>query len=283
MTPSPKSARCTRIRWVRPVASATSRRTASVPNASSTRYRVSARLPDSRPAMRLRSAGRRLIGDRSSRSGVAARPRRSPRRRARVDHAELRGEADMSPVVLGDDQKPAHVLVEPAHHAGPQHTADPRQAARAIGQQRIHRVPRARPGGGCTTRPAGLSSTNMLVLEHHVERARLGLGQRRSRDGQVHRIALLRFDPARSLGYHRVVPPDLTCLDQVLETRARQLRQAARQELVEALTGIVRAGGRGQDAAHDRRLTWTTSRASSRCSRSPAASPWSRARFCSRC
>ena len=101
----------------------------------------------------------------------------------------------------------------------------------------------------------------VLVLEHDVERARLRLRQRRPRLGQAHRVALTRFDPARSLGYHRIVAPDLACLDQVLEARARQLRPAARQKLVEALAGIVGAGGRGQGAAHARRLAWTTFRA----------------------
>jgi hypothetical protein len=134
-----------------------------------------------------------------------------------------------------------------------------------MGQQRVHQGAARVARGGVDYHARRLvQHQEMLVLEHDIERARLGLRQRRSRDGQVHRIALPGFDPARALGYHRVVPPDLAGFDQILKTRSRQLRQTARQELIEALAGIVRAGRRGQDAAHHWRLPWTTSRASSR-------------------
>ena len=47
---------------------------------------------------------------------------------------ELRREPLMRPVVLGDDEKPGRVLVEPVHDAGPLHAADARTGSRRNGR-----------------------------------------------------------------------------------------------------------------------------------------------------
>jgi hypothetical protein len=51
---------------------------------------------------------------------------------------ELRGEPPMRRVVLGDDQEPRRVLVEPVDDARPLDPADARQAVPAMRQKGIH-------------------------------------------------------------------------------------------------------------------------------------------------
>ncbi len=147
-------------------------------------------------------------------------------------HAELRREPDVRAIVLGHDQQAAHVLVQTMDDARAQHAADAGQAVGTVGEQGVDqgtaRVARRRMHHeACRF----VEHEQVLVLEHDVERTRLRLRQRRPRLGHAHRVALTRFDPARSLGYHRIVAPDLAGSDQVLEARARQFRPAARQNL----------------------------------------------------
>ena len=114
-------------------------------------------------------------------------------------HAELRRETDVGAIVLGDDQQAAHVLVQPVDDARPQHAADARQAAGAVGEQGIDqgaaRMARRRMDHQARRL---VEHEQVLVLEHDVERARLRLRQRRPWLGQAQRVALTRFDPARS-------------------------------------------------------------------------------------
>ena len=91
-------------------------------------------------------------------------------------HAELRREANVRAIVLGDHQKAAHVLVEAVHDARPQHPADPGQAARAVGEQGVDQRP-ARVSGGRMHHQAGglVEHQEVLVLEHDIERQHLAL------------------------------------------------------------------------------------------------------------
>ena len=50
---------------------------------------------------------------------------------------ELRGEALVGAVVLGDDEQAGGVLVEPVHDAGPPDAADPGEAVAAMGDERV--------------------------------------------------------------------------------------------------------------------------------------------------
>ena len=86
-------------------------------------------------------------------------------------HAELRREPDVGAIVLGDHQQAAHVLVQPVDDARPQHAADARQAAGAVGEQGVDqgaaRMARRRMDHQARRL---VEHEQVLVLEHDVER-----------------------------------------------------------------------------------------------------------------
>ena len=89
---------------------------------------------------------------------------------------ELRGEAVVRRVVLGDDQEPGRVLVEPVHDARPPDAADPGKAFAAMRDQRVDQRAGLVPGAGMHDEPGRLvDDDEVVVLEDDVERDRLGL------------------------------------------------------------------------------------------------------------
>ena len=69
------------------------------------------------------------------------------------------GEARMGEFGLRRHHDAGSFLVEPVDDAGPALAADAGEAVAAMGEQRVDQRPLVIAGAGCTTRPAGLSST----------------------------------------------------------------------------------------------------------------------------
>ena len=61
-------------------------------------------------------------------------------------------------VVLGDHHQPRRAAVEPVHDAGTLFAADAAEIVDVV-EQRVHQRAAACPAAGCTTMPAGLSTT----------------------------------------------------------------------------------------------------------------------------
>jgi hypothetical protein len=98
----------------------------------------------------------------------------------------------MRPVVLGHDQDPAHLLVQPVHDARPFHPADPREAASAMRQQRVDQGAVRMPGRGMHHHPCRLDQyEEMLVLEQDLQRPVLRgrIGRHRRRHGKAVALA----------------------------------------------------------------------------------------------
>ena len=155
-------------------------------------------------------------------------------------HRELPGQAQMCPVVLGHDQDAAHLLVQAMDDARAAHPADAGKAGAAMRQERVDeravRMPRCRMHDD----PGGLDQHDqVLVLEDHLERHRLGArrGRRRGRHGEHEPLAL--FDPAGRLRYEAAGRSDPAVTDQGLEPRPGKLGHALREEGVETLACIV--------------------------------------------
>ncbi len=64
----------------------------------------------------------------------------------------------MAVIILGDQQKPRRVLVDPVHNAGAQLAADARQIPQVM-QSALTSVPSQLPAAGCTTMPLGFMIT----------------------------------------------------------------------------------------------------------------------------
>ena len=87
---------------------------------------------------------------------------------------ELRRQAAMRAVVLGHDQQPARVLVEPVHDARPPHAADAGQAVAAMGDERVDQRAALMPGGRMHDEPGRLvDDDEVVVLVDDRERDRL--------------------------------------------------------------------------------------------------------------
>ena len=211
--------------------------------------------------------GWRPIGARSRRSGAAARPRRSPRSPLDPMHAELR-----RPDRHGRDRawRPPSGRSRPCRGGARCPAAARRRCPTGCPAQwassALTSVPRPWPGAGCTTRPAGLSSTRRCSSSYSTSSAR----SPRLRDGRPRLAAratvkrwpgLTRLEPSVITASSRV---DRAGLEQGLEAGARQLRQPRRQEACRGAGRHRRRGGHGQGLADHRRTRWTTSRACSR-------------------
>ena len=103
---------------------------------------------------------------------------------------------------LGDDHHPGGVLVQPVDDARPRLRADAGEARRRNAPAgALTSVPSRLPGAGCTTSPAGLSSTIMSrVFIQDGERDGLRLRRGRRRRGQVEDIGGARPHRFRRLG-----------------------------------------------------------------------------------
>lgn len=166
-------------------------------------------------------------------------------------HGELRGQADMSLVGLGDHHQAAHILIEAMDDAWPLHAANPGECACAVMQEGVHQRAAVMAGGRVHHHARGLfQDQQMLVLEQHVQRDRFGSRRRWPGVRHSHGKALARFDPGRGVRYWSAIPADLPGRHQRLQPRARQIGEAGREELVEPKPGIVGAGGDIEPVGH---------------------------------
>src|SRR5271165_268214 len=171
------------------------------------------------------------------------------------------GEASMSGVGLGDDQKAGRVLVEPMDDSRTFDPADAREAPSAMMDERIdQRAPRV-AGRRMNDETGRLVDHNeMLVLIDDVERQVLAeqrrlLGFRRL-EGDSHAYG----EPHRRIARDRAVDPNFALLDQRFESGARErnapFRRRAAEVSVEPLSRArsvhledLRSGRRSQRRA----------------------------------
>lgn len=94
-------------------------------------------------------------------------------------------------------------------------------------------------GGRMDDEAGGLVDDNqMCILETDIECQRLRRRRGILSVGDEHDKILARPDPQRRIARYGSVPHDKPMLDQPLEPGARQLREVARQQAVEALSGL---------------------------------------------
>ena len=168
-------------------------------------------------------------------------------------HRELRRQADMALVILGDHHQAADILIQPMHDPWPENAANPGQRAFAMVEKGVDQRAGRMAGGGMHDHAGRLlQHQKMLVFVQNLQRDRLRLGLRRLRVGNRDGKMLTRFDPCRAVGYLNAVPADLARRNQGLEPCSGQRRQPGGQELVEALAGVVGFGLDGDVFWHDR-------------------------------
>ena len=89
---------------------------------------------------------------------------------------KLPGELLVRGVVLGDDHQSRRAAIQPVHDARPLLAADAAQVVDVVEQRVDERAALRGPAAGCTTIPAGLSTTiRSRVLVEDRQRQRLGL------------------------------------------------------------------------------------------------------------
>ena len=153
---------------------------------------------------------------------------------------ELPRQALVRRIGLGDDHQPAGILVEPMHDPRPSHAADARKAVTTMRDQCIDQGTRCVAGGWMHHEPCRLiDDDDATVLVDHLQRNGFALGRCRLRFRHAYDELLAQFDPeARALYHNATRAPHCPLADQVLQPRARQLRQRAREHHVEALARI---------------------------------------------
>ena len=155
----PIAARCTRIWWVRPVSSVDPQQRRGRQQALDLEVGPRlARLVGVDRHQRAVAPVSARSGRRSSRSAPAGGPSTSARySRRKLPRARSAPSAPVDLVVLGHDQQPRGVAVEPMHDPGaPRLLAAGAHARRAPAPA----CPSSGPRAGCTTTPAGLSTTS---------------------------------------------------------------------------------------------------------------------------
>jgi len=142
----------------------------------------------------------------------------------------------MGPERFGDNQQTGGVLVEPVHDAGARQFGHLRHAMQEGIEQRAMTVAAA----GMDHQADRLVDHHQHgILEHHVERNRLGrigCGVRIGLDLDPYRLAAADFHLGRGPG---VVHSDLAGADPVLDAVARKFRQQGRQGLIQALATLL--------------------------------------------
>ena len=149
---------------------------------------------------------------------------------------KLAGKAVMRPIMLGDDQEAAHILVQPVDDARSLHSANTGKAVAAMSEQSMHQ--RALLMAGCRVDDEAcgfLEHQQMLVLVDDVEHRRLGLEGHGLELGNVDGQALTVFDPAAGLGYLLPVDAHMAVSDQALQARSRVAVKAFGKIAVEPL------------------------------------------------
>jgi len=144
---------------------------------------------------------------------------------------------------LGDDDKAAGALVEPMHDARSADPADAGQARAAMGQERVDESAVGVSRGGVDNHARRLVDDDQVcILKLDLERDRLcdrrGILNLRKNYDEM----LVVPHAQRRIAQNRSLMGDLAGLDEALQPRARQQRQMLRQDAVEPLSGIARAG-----------------------------------------
>ena len=180
----------------------------------------------------------RLVDHPLDRHGYAQYDRKI--RAAQAAVRKLRSQMPVRLVVLRHDHQPACILIKAMHDPRPHHPADPRQAVRAVMQQRVDQRPAPVPRAGMHDHSRRLvNHQQILVLVNDIERNILGrrdAGHGRRHD-DTHMIPRLQL--ARGGAQNIPVNADLPFLDQRLNARPRKLRGQRRQRLVRTLPGLL--------------------------------------------
>ncbi|MGY4422512.1 hypothetical protein ACVWY2_004961 [Bradyrhizobium sp. JR6.1] len=153
---------------------------------------------------------------------------------------ELRGQRLMGVVVLGNHHQPCGVLVEAVHDARPLDSADARQAAAAMRDQRVDQCSRGVAGRGMHDEaPRLVDDDDVVVLEHDIERdvLALRLGGHGLRHVDYDRIAL--GDMISGVAHDGVLDGHGTGEDQRLQPGPRQLRGALCEHAVKPGRALV--------------------------------------------
>ena len=147
---------------------------------------------------------------------------------------ELFRQAVVRAVILGHDQKPAGILVDPVHDAGALYPANAGQAFATMGDQGIHQGARFISGTGMDHEAGGLvDDDHVLVLVDDAKVHGLGQGLRRGglRKDNVQQISrfhlVLRFAHRDTLDRHRAIR------NKGLKPRPADIGEGKRQRLVQ--------------------------------------------------
>lgn len=153
---------------------------------------------------------------------------------------KLRRKALVSCIGLGNNKKPARILVDPVDDARAFDTADARQAVAAMVDQRIDE--RSRP----VTRAWMHNETRRFVDDNEVivfvnngQRDVLALWLGIFRFGNSKGKPITRVDPVFRLNYFAPAYGDVAGLDKGLNSIPAQRVQTARQDGIEALSGVI--------------------------------------------
>ena len=166
---------------------------------------------------------------------------------------ELETQPLVGPVVLGDDQEAARVLVEAVHDAGPLHAADARQARPAVGDQGVHQGAGRIAGGRMHHQASGLvDDDHVVVLVDDGERDRFSLRHRRLRWRHRDCDCLAGVDALAGIADRAPPDRDFAGEDQRLEAGARELQMRG-EHAVEPLAGLRRRHRHSLDVScHER-------------------------------
>ncbi len=156
---------------------------------------------------------------------------------------ELGGKRLMRPVVLGDHDKAARVLVDAMNDARPLDAADAGKRVAAMGEEavdeRIVRVP-----GGRVHRKSGRlvddDDVGVLVDDVKVHLPREARHRRRIDGRRLRFDAVARANLCRRACQNFAVSPDRALSDQLLDARARPAVQAIGEHLVEPSADVFR-------------------------------------------
>ncbi len=153
---------------------------------------------------------------------------------------ELRRQRLVGAVVLGHHHQAGGVLVEPVDDAGTADPADAGKAQPAMGNQRVDQRSGLMPGGGMHHEILRLvDDDDVVVLEHDIERDVLafGLGGGGGRHVDCDRIP--RIDMISGVANPDAADAHLTCEDQRLQARARQVGTAHGEHAVQPPRSFV--------------------------------------------